>query len=190
MLQPSRLLICVLLAMGALVVSATAASASGHPHQAAAPVSGAAATGCDVPGAACDPSKTDHDNGIGNNCDPGYGRGNQVKFAPDEKTTGCRTTGAMKLMKPTEKEGTVESSTTVSGGVSNESTTTTTGTGTGAAGASAAGGVLAEVATLPSAHGAVLAATGLDGSELLFGLALVAAAGMIFLAKRRAGTVA
>src|SRR5258707_13798752 len=58
MLQPSRLLICVLLAMGALVVSATAASARGHPHQAAAPVSGAAATGCDVPGAACDPSKT------------------------------------------------------------------------------------------------------------------------------------
>ncbi len=37
-----------------------------------------------------DPSKKDHDNGVGNNCDPGYGEGNQAKMPPDEPTpTTC-----------------------------------------------------------------------------------------------------
>lgn len=53
------------------------------------------ATGCDVPGRSCDPSKTDHDNGVGNRCDPGWGRGNQAKQPkPDEVITGCRAKAA------------------------------------------------------------------------------------------------
>jgi hypothetical protein len=85
-------LACASLLVLSTAVSADAHKPSGHPTPAAGAASTNSSTSkCDVPGAACDPSKSDHDNGVGNNCDPGYGEGNQAKFAPDETTTGCRT---------------------------------------------------------------------------------------------------
>ncbi len=81
---------------GALILS-TGALAADHHTSSTSQSSGSErsmatiAKGCDVPGASCDPSKTDHDNGVGNNCDPGYGRGNQRKMPPDEASTSCRT---------------------------------------------------------------------------------------------------
>src|SRR5579859_4732717 len=65
-------------------------AAAGQPASAATPTADR-----DVPGAAVDPSKKDHDNGVGNNCDPGFGKGNQAKFGTadqsvDPRDTGCR----------------------------------------------------------------------------------------------------
>lgn len=82
---------------GALFLSSGAMAAGNHgsnPGHGAAQAS-STSSGCDVPGKSCDPTarggteKTD--NGVGNNCDPGYGRGNQAKFPPDESTSTCRT---------------------------------------------------------------------------------------------------
>ena len=94
-------LVAFSLATSAVIVFSYSVLAAPGGHKAQAPPSrspGAASTtapaGCDVPGAACDPSKTDRDNGVGNNCDPGYGQGNQAKFPPDEASTSCRTTSS------------------------------------------------------------------------------------------------
>lgn len=88
--------------------------ASGSHHSSTPQPTGSASR-CDVPGKACDPSKTDHDNGVGNNCDPGYGQGNQAKYPPDESTTSCRSkTSTEKASPATEKKssGTEENSET------------------------------------------------------------------------------
>src|SRR5579859_3977686 len=66
------------------------AAAAGQPASATAPTADR-----DVPGAAVDPSKKDHDNGVGNNCDPGFGKGNQDRFgtageAVDPSATDCQ----------------------------------------------------------------------------------------------------
>ena len=60
-------------------------------HSPAAPAASQSTADRDVLGAAFDPSKKDHDNGVGNNCDPGWGRGNQARF-PNQAgdSTGCR----------------------------------------------------------------------------------------------------
>jgi hypothetical protein len=170
---------------------------------AAAPTTSGGSTGCDVPGQACDPSKTDHDNGIGNNCDPGYGRGNQAKFPPDETTTGCRT-------KPAAETGQVENqNTTVQteqksespspGGGPGATTAAPAATTVAPANTNGAGGgaVLGETQTAPSggvagetasrgnaAQGGVLAATGLPILGALVGLGLLMFGGIAYLRRR------
>ena len=80
---------CILAAAGSLLIS-TGAMAYGK-HSPAAPAASQSTADRDVLGAAFDPSKKDHDNGVGNNCDPGWGRGNQARF-PNQAgdSTGCR----------------------------------------------------------------------------------------------------
>ena len=98
-----RLLLAAALAGGSLLLMSSGVLASGGDshgggraaqpaHQQTAAAQQPSGSTCDVPGRACDPSKTDHDNGVGNNCDPGYGQGNQAKFPPDETATSCRST--------------------------------------------------------------------------------------------------
>lgn len=154
-----RALIALALASGALLILGGGAQANGDGGRAHAGAPGAAqpaATGCDVPGTVCDPSKSDHDNGVGNNCDPGFGRGNQTRFAPDEKTTtGCRT-------RPAPNNAEVAAA--------------PAGTVLGQSQAAPKGGVLAETGTALAGmapNGAVLAATGLPLAGAGVGLMLV-----------------
>ena len=80
----------VALATGALLCLGTGALAADDGHQGAkAPTQASGER--DVPGRAVDPSRTDHSNGVGNNCDPGHGRGNQVKYPSQDgdQPTAC-----------------------------------------------------------------------------------------------------
>src|SRR5579859_112294 len=92
-----RLSVASLAAITGLLIFAPAVSAASHGAAQAAHTTATATstTDRDVPGAAVDPSKKDHDNGVGNNCDPGFGEGNQARFgtagqAVDPRDTGCR----------------------------------------------------------------------------------------------------
>lgn len=199
-----RLTLAGAAAIAGLFLLAPAVLAASHPsvRADANPSSGqpASATGSttdrDVPGASVDPSKKDHDNGVGNNCDPGFGKGNQAKFgtegqAVDPRDTGCRSaSGGVQGQSSGVKgqSGGVESqSGGVQGQTAGEVSAATaaaaaptvmpaTGAAAPAAGSvlAATGGVLAATAsvggTAASATGAVLADTGTPVGVLLLGL--------------------
>jgi hypothetical protein len=193
------------IASSALVVLASGVQANednskSHSGAAAAPAAATTTSGgstvCDVPGKACDPSKTDHDNGIGNNCDPGYGRGNQAKFPPDETTTSCRTKPAAETDEVENQNTTVaaeQKTEAVSPGAAPGATTAAPASTNGVAGGSVlgetetapGGGVAGETASRGNAtQGGVLAATGLPILSAIFGLGLLLFGGFAALRRR------
>jgi hypothetical protein len=161
----------VVAAAGVLMLSNAVFAADRHAAGAAqASSSVSTSSDRDVPGAAVDPSHKDRDHGVGNNCDPGWGRGNQADF-PNQSgdSAGCGTTAAGAGQAA--QSGQVEAASATASAAPAPGAAAAAGRAvTGPAGSSAAaGGVLAETAT--AAQGAVLAATGLPlGLGLIGGL--------------------
>ena len=154
-------------------------------------------------GQSADPSKKDHDNGRGNNCDPGDGHGREKKHGGDDQSneaTTCKTSDTdgendsdAENSKDVAASTVITTSTTSSGGVNGAATAAPTAansggvsgatamstgglTGSPQAPASTAptGGVLGETAT---AGGVQLAATGLPIIGGLLGILLATIGG-------------
>jgi hypothetical protein len=128
----------------------------------------------DVPAAAVDPSKTDTDNGAGNNCDPGYGRGNQARFPNDDTTApACASSGAA-----ASRAGAAAASAATSGTNGAHSGAGLTGVGAVAAAVTGAVGSAGQ-----GVEGIALASTGSPVVPLVAGLVLLFA-GAFFLLRR------
>ena len=158
----------------------------------------------DVRGAAVDPSKKDFDNGAGNNCDPGFGRGNQAKFgmasqSADSGNTSCptRPSGQSEAMPaaisqtpeavPAEAQTAQPASNTKTLGTMNANAPAipaSAGVGGVLANTAIASGIAAVAApAVQRATGAVLAATGIPVAVGLVGLVLLAG-GVVLAASR------